>query len=108
MTFGILLPALLLAAPPPPDAADLIARLKRPVPASTAYTEVRFVHQLTRPLILHGELDYGGADCTTTEVRKNALVTVAVKGAGTTPDERKATCRTDGAKLMSAALKAVG
>ena len=62
MTFGILLPALLLAAPPPPDAADLIARLKRPVPASTAYTEVRFVHQLTRPLILHGELDYGGAD----------------------------------------------
>ena len=62
MTFGILLPALLLAATPPPDAADLIARLKRPVPASTAYTEVRFVHQLTRPLILHGELDYGGAD----------------------------------------------
>ncbi|HTI94905.1 MAG TPA: LolA-related protein [Rudaea sp.] len=62
MTFGILLPALLLAATPPPDAADLIARLKRPVPASTAYTEVRFVHQLTRPLILRGELDYGGAD----------------------------------------------
>ncbi|HST27907.1 MAG TPA: LolA-related protein [Rudaea sp.] len=61
MTFGILLPALLLAATPPPDAAALIARLKRPVPASTAYTEVRFVHQLTRPLILRGELEYGGA-----------------------------------------------
>src|SRR5690348_16196160 len=61
MTFGILLPALLLAAPTP-DAADLIARLKRPVPASTAYTEVRFLHQLTRPLVLRGELDYGGAD----------------------------------------------
>ncbi len=62
MTFGILLPALLLAATPPCDAANLIASLKRPVPASTAYTEVRFVHQLTRPLILRGELDYGGAD----------------------------------------------
>lgn len=60
MAFGILLPALLLAAPTP-DAADLIARLRRPVPASTAYTEVRFVHQLTRPLVLRGELDYGGA-----------------------------------------------
>ena len=62
MIFGILLPALLLAATPPPDASALIARLKRPVPASTAYTEVRFVHQLTRPLVLRGELDYGGAD----------------------------------------------
>jgi len=60
----MLLPALLLAATPAPapDAAALISRLKRPVPASTAYTEVRFAHQLTRPLILHGELDYGGAD----------------------------------------------
>ena len=59
------LPALMLLAATPspaPDAAMLISRLKRPVPASTAYTEVRFAHQLTRPLILHGELDYGGAD----------------------------------------------
>ncbi|MBU6199789.1 MAG: outer membrane lipoprotein carrier protein LolA [Xanthomonadaceae bacterium] len=54
--------ASLSAAAPPPSAAALIARLKRPVPATTAYTEVRFLHQLTRPLILHGELDYGGAD----------------------------------------------
>lgn len=60
MVFGILLPALLLAAPTP-DATDLIARLRRPVPASTVYTEVRFVHQLTRPLVLRGELEYGGA-----------------------------------------------
>ena len=54
------LPALLLAATPPPDAAALVARLKRPVPAATAYTEVRFVHQLTRPLLLRGELQYNG------------------------------------------------
>lgn len=63
MISGTLLLALLLGATPPtPDAAALIARLKRPVPATTAYTEVRFAHQLTRPLLLHGELDYGGAD----------------------------------------------
>lgn len=61
----MLLPALILLAATPsttPDATALIARLKRPVPAATAYTEVRFLHQLTRPLILHGELEYGGAD----------------------------------------------
>ena len=58
---GLLLASLSVAAPAP-DAAALIARLKRPQPATTAYTEVRFLHQLTRPLILRGELDYGGAD----------------------------------------------
>lgn len=63
MISGILLSTTLLAtAPLSSDAATLIARLKRPVPASTAYTEVRFLHQLTRPLVLHGELDYRGAD----------------------------------------------
>jgi hypothetical protein len=35
-------------------------RLGRPVPAHTTYTEVRFVHLLKKPLVLHGELDYGG------------------------------------------------
>lgn len=38
----------------------MIARLARPVPASTAYTEVRFVRLLRKPLVLHGQLDYGG------------------------------------------------
>ena len=31
------------------------------MPAHTTYTEVRFVHLLKKPLVLHGELDYGGA-----------------------------------------------
>lgn len=57
--------ALLLALPspatPPPDAAALIARLARPAPSSTEYVEVRFVHMLRKPLVLHGGLDYGGA-----------------------------------------------
>jgi len=38
----------------------LVAGLKRPVPARTAYTEVRFSGMLDRPLILHGELEYDG------------------------------------------------
>ncbi len=57
----------MLASQPPatsdaaaPDLARFIARLTRPAPATTAYTEVRFLHQLTRPLVLHGELEYDG------------------------------------------------
>ena len=38
-----------------------MARLLRPAPATTTYTEVRFVHLLRKPLVLHGELEYGGA-----------------------------------------------
>jgi hypothetical protein len=60
-----LIPALLAASPSPasaptPETAALIARLARPAPADTAYTEVRFVSVLKRPLVLHGELHYGG------------------------------------------------
>jgi len=59
-----------LSASPPPAAADdsaaaqdaFVARLARPAPATTSYTEVRFVHLLRRPLVLHGELEYGGAE----------------------------------------------
>lgn len=54
---------MLCAAPspaPPPDASALIARLARPVPARTAYAEVRFVHLLRKPIVLRGELEYGG------------------------------------------------
>jgi len=47
-------------SPTPPDAAALVARLARPVPAATAYTEVRFVRLLRKPLLLHGQLDYAG------------------------------------------------
>ncbi|MBA8887226.1 hypothetical protein FHW12_001440 [Dokdonella fugitiva] len=43
-----------------PDAATLVARLRRDVPARTPYTEVRFSGLLERPLILRGELEYLG------------------------------------------------
>lgn len=36
--------------------------MAKPAPSSTAYTEVHFVRMLKSPLVLHGELDYGGAD----------------------------------------------
>ncbi len=42
------------------DATALVTRLKRAVPARTAYTEVRFSGLLDRPLILRGELEYLG------------------------------------------------
>jgi hypothetical protein len=44
------------------DPAALIARLAHPAPARTAYSEVRFVRMLRKPLVLHGELEYGGAE----------------------------------------------
>jgi len=61
-----LIPLLFAASPPAPpaatpDSASLIAHLARPAPADTAYTEVRFVGMLKQPLVLHGELHYGGA-----------------------------------------------
>ena len=61
----MMLAAAWLAASPashatPPDAAQLVARLKRDVPARTAYTEVRFSGMLDRPLILRGEMEYLG------------------------------------------------
>ena len=70
MISGILLASALTfaAAPPPPPPAELapqttalIASLRRPVPADTAYAEVRFVRMLRRPMVLRGELHYGGA-----------------------------------------------
>jgi hypothetical protein len=40
----------------------LIERLKRPLPATTGYTEVRFVQMLDAPLKLHGDLTYTSAN----------------------------------------------
>ncbi len=63
-----------LASPGAPDAADcrtdcspaqtvqLVEALKRPLPAATGYTEVRFVQMLDAPLVLRGDLTYTSAD----------------------------------------------
>ena len=42
------------------DAPKIVASLKREAPARTRFSEVRFSSLLERPLILHGELEYGG------------------------------------------------
>ncbi|WP_395643391.1 LolA-related protein [Rudaea sp.] len=70
MISGIaLLSALNLAANPSPPlptelvpaTATLIASLRRAPPADTVYAEVRFLHMLRRPMLLRGQLHYGGA-----------------------------------------------
>ena len=40
----------------------MIVGLARPAPASTAYTEIHFARLLKDPLVLRGQLDYGGPD----------------------------------------------
>ncbi len=65
----VLLTSLTFAAAPPspalePPSADvsaLIARLRQPAPANTAYAEVHFVKMLQKPLQVRGELHYGDA-----------------------------------------------
>jgi hypothetical protein len=63
---ALTIPLLWAAANPPsspsPETAALIANLARPAPATTAYTEVHFARLLKEPLVLHGQLDYGGAE----------------------------------------------
>jgi Outer membrane lipoprotein carrier protein LolA-like len=82
----LLLTALLSASPPP--AADdiattaLIGRLARPAPATTPYAEVRFVHLLRKPIVLHGELDYGGADHLGKRVDTPYRETTTISGTG--------------------------
>jgi hypothetical protein len=71
IALSLLLPLASRAAPEPaacskdcPSAETIarVERLKRPLPAATGYTEVRFVQMLDTPLILHGDLTYSSAD----------------------------------------------
>ncbi len=50
------------SAPTPaaPDVDALLQRLARPAPATTAFVELHFSPLLSRPLIVSGELEYGG------------------------------------------------
>lgn len=49
-----------LASPVEFDAHALVARLKRELPARTAYVEVRFSQMFERPMIARGALEYLG------------------------------------------------
>lgn len=46
---------------PTADVVQLVEKLKRPLPATTEYTEVRYVQMLGEPLKLRGDLEYKGA-----------------------------------------------
>ena len=59
----------------------MIARLARPAPSSTPYTEVRFVRLLKKPLLMRGELDYGGADKLGKRVEQPYRETTMIAGA---------------------------
>jgi len=54
----------------PPDIDALLRRLARPAPATTAFEEVHFSPVLSRPLIVAGELEYGGPDSLARTVAK--------------------------------------
>src|SRR5690606_21870903 len=57
----LLLPMAASAAPPDaPDAARIVASLRRELPARTPFVEVRWSSLLDRPLVLRGELEYAG------------------------------------------------
>jgi hypothetical protein len=57
--------AVLAQSAPTPAALNvdaLLQRLARPAPATTAFVELHFSPLLSRPLIVSGELEYGGPD----------------------------------------------
>jgi hypothetical protein len=62
------------------DVAAQITRLARPVPSSTHYAEVRFVRVLKKPLLMRGELDYGGAGKLGKRVQQPYRETTAIDG----------------------------
>lgn len=53
-----------------PDLDTLLQRLARPAPATTPFVEVHFSPLLSRPLIVSGELEYGGPDSLARNVEK--------------------------------------
>lgn len=55
---------------PAPDIDALLQHLAKPAPATTPFVEVHFSPLLTRPLIVSGELEYGGPDSLARTVQK--------------------------------------
>lgn len=71
-----------------PDPAALVQALRRTAPATTAYTEVRYVDVLAQPLVLHGHLVYGADGALTRKVEAPYVETTAIAG-GQVTVERK-------------------
>jgi Outer membrane lipoprotein carrier protein LolA-like len=71
-TILALLPVAAMAqgSPAAPDIDALLQHLAKPAPASTPFVEVHFSPLLARPLIVAGDLEYGGPDSLARTVRK--------------------------------------
>ncbi len=69
---ALLLPAAAVTqqTSPAPDIDVLLQHLAKPAPATTPFVEVHFSPLLTRPLIVSGELEYGGPDSLARTVQK--------------------------------------
>ena len=63
-----------------PDAAKLIAGLARKAPASIAFAEVRFSSLLREPLIVSGNLAYGGPGNLERQVARPYRETTTIRG----------------------------
>ncbi len=61
---SLLFPLACLATPTPDtgDATALVASLKRPPPARTAFAEARFMRVLDKPLVVSGQMSWLGGD----------------------------------------------
>jgi outer membrane lipoprotein carrier protein LolA len=62
------------------DADALIARLARPAPSSVAFAEVRFSSLLAEPIVVSGELHYGGPASLDRRVLQPYVETTAIRG----------------------------
>jgi hypothetical protein len=63
-----------------PDLAALVARLAKPAPASVAFTEVRFSKMLREPIVVSGQLVYGGQRSLDRQVTDPYQETTEIRG----------------------------
>jgi len=77
---GLLFPLTCLATPTPDsgDAHALVASLRRPAPARTAFAEARFMRVLDKPLVVSGEMSWLGGDRLERRVDKPAKETATI------------------------------
>jgi len=63
-----------------PDVRGLVARLAKPAPTAVAFTEVRFSKMLVEPLVVSGQLVYGGPRSLDRQVTEPYQETTRIRG----------------------------
>jgi hypothetical protein len=81
-----------------PDARSLIAGLAREVPSTTVFVEARFSSMLREPLVVSGELWYGGPADLERRVTKPLRETTTVRGDSVRVEREGEAARTFGLK----------